>query len=274
MPDWGSPVSGSALNQLSVGTMTCTPGATAHAKGAWANLGTPVRTGALGLSINWGQDYATHRVTMFDFAVGPAGSETIFLSNLALAYSSVGITASRTHQQEIVIPIALPKGQLIRFRAQSTYASHAAVQCNLSAAYDVPSPMTGSLVDTYGANPAATNGVLLTANAANIVFGPYSEIVPSCNRMECFFIAVFPRTAQNGFSNQANFWELAVGPEGSEVTIAKGQCAGNSSTALSQPQWFGPYFQQIAAGQRLSARVAKQGTTSQRTLDMIVYGVR
>ena len=43
-----------------------------------------------------------------------------------------------------VIPIALPKGQLIRFRAQSTYASHAAVQCNLSAAYDVPSPMTGS----------------------------------------------------------------------------------------------------------------------------------
>ena len=278
MPDFGSPVSGanlaSGLQAGTASTKTAVPGATAHTLGSWVDLGTPDRSGVLGFSVNWGQDTTVHRVVMFDLATGNAGAEQVILSDLAIVYSGSGITASRTHQQEIQIPILLPPNQLIRVRSRCSIASLAGVQVNLASVYNSPSAWTGSIVDTYGAVPASTGGTTMTSDTGDRIMGAYSTISAACDRIECFFVSVFARTAQTAFNNQSNFWELAVGPTGQEETIAAGLCAASSSDGITKPQFFGPFFQQISSGQRLSARCAKQWATTQRTLDMIVYGVR
>lgn len=93
--------------------------------------------------------------------------------------------------------------------------------------------------------------------------------------MECFFVALTSQYAQTAHSNQDGWWQLAVGASGSEQTIATGTVQTGTATMLAAPQWFGPFYQPIAEGQRLSARLSRQfDSGSQRSLGMIVYGVR
>ena len=273
MPDWGSPVSGAKF-VTRIGSPLVLPSATANEKGAWADVGTLGRSGNIAIGVNWQQAYTTHRTMLFDFAIGSAGSEQVFLSNFACAFSSVGATASRSHNGFITIPITLPAGSLIRARSQSSYVPHAGGYVLVTTSYNYPSPWTGSEITTYGATTASSSGTTLTANAADFTYGAYSQLTASCDRMDCFFVAVFPRTSQTSFNDQDGVWELAVGVAGSENTIASGTVQANSATRITHPQWFGPFFQQVAKGQRLSARLMRQGTTSQRTLDIIVYGVK
>lgn len=273
MPDFGSPVSG-AIFAKQFGSSLIVPSTTANTKGAWADVGTiNGRTGSISLSVNWNQSYTTHRTMLFDFAFGPAGSETTFLSNLACAFSSVGDAASRAHAGVISLPISLPAGSLIRARSQSSYASNAGGYVAVSASYNAPSPWVGSMVTTYGADLTTSAGVTLTAASADFTWGAYTQISASCERMDCFFVAVIPRAAQSSLTNQDGWWELAVGDAGSEKAIATGNVQANSATQICMPQWFGPFFQHVSAGQRLSARLMRQSTTAQRTLDIIVYGV-
>ena len=273
MPDFGSPVSGSAWVGRGSGPL-CVPSATVHTKGAWSTVATLERSGQVAFGVAWGQSYTSHRMMLIDLAIGASGSEQIILSNLAVAFSAVGANACRAHAQEIVLPITLPPGSVISARCQSSYASNAGVYPTLPSSYNLPTAWTGSEITTYGADTANTAGTTLTANAASFVWGAYTQLTPSCNRMECFFVAVFPRTAQNGFTDQDGWWELAVGASGSEQTIASGNTEAGLATQLTKPQWFGPYYQQVAEGQRLSGRLLRQWATTQRALDMIVYGVR
>ena len=273
MPDFGSPVSGGAWVGQN-GADICVPSATMHTKGSWSDVTTLGRSGQIAFGLTWGQSYTSHRMMLIDLAIGAAGSEQVILSNLAIAFSAAGSSACRAHWQEIVLPLTLPEGSLLRARCQSSYGSNAGVYPVLSSSYNLPSAWTGNEITTYGADTANTAGTTLTAGAGNFAWGPYAQLTSSCNRMECFFVVVFPRVAQNAFSDQDGWWELAVGESGSEQIIASGNTEANLATQLNNPQWFGPYYQQVADGQRLSGRLMRQNTTSQRTLDMIVYGVR
>lgn len=272
MADWGSPVSGAAFVS-GFGSPLVVPSATANVKGAWYDVGILGSSGNITLGVSWYQSYTTHRTMLFDFAIGPAGSEQIFLTDLACAFSAVGTNASRAHVGFITLPITLPKGSQIRARAQSSYASNAGGYLTVSS-YNAPSPWLGSEITTYGADTSVSAGTTLTADNASFVFGSWGQITASCDRMDCFFVAVFPRTTQTSYSEQDGWWELAVGAAGDEEPIATGNVQAQSSTRLTQPQLFGPFFQQVKQGQRLSGRLQRQNTTNQRTLDMIVYGVK
>lgn len=272
MADWGSSISGSTYGSpANPGPFV--PSAAAHTKGGWADFITPVRTGAIVIGVDWGQTYTTHRTMLFDFAVGTAGNEKIFLENLMCAYSAIGNTASREQSAELVLPIILPNNQLLRVRCQSSYASNAGAYLVVRP-YDTPSSWVGSVIDTYGADTANSAGTTMTANSASYTYGSYAQITASCERMECFFVAIAPRVAQSAFSIQGGTWEVAIGGAGAEINIAQGNVGSGTATQLSSPQFFGPFYHQISSGQRLSARLMREGTTSQRTLDIIVYGVR
>lgn len=272
MADWGSPVSGSGFNGFG-GQVLCVPNATTHTKGGWYSLGTLAKTGMVVLQISWGQNYTTHRTLLFDFAVGALGQEKTILSNLMVAFSEVGANASRAQCAEILIPITLPAGSAISAKCQSSYASNAGAYVSFLSS-NIPCSWTGSVIDTYGANTATSAGTTMTADNAAFTMGAYAQLTASCERMECFFVAVSPRTAQSAYSDQNGYFELALGSAGNEKVIASGTPEVSLGTKLTTPQWFGPYYHQVSAGQRLSARLQRQFTTSQRTLDIIVYGVR
>lgn len=273
MADWGSPVSGANFVGWNGGNL-CVPNATEHTKGAWSDLITLVRSGAFAFSLSWGQPYGTHRTLLFDLAVGASGQEKVIVNNLMIACSAVGSTASRSHGCEVIIPITLPTGTLVRARCQSSYASNAGVYPFATSA-NIPTSWTGSSIVTYGADTANSAGTTLTADNTSFVWGAYVQLTASCERMESFFVAVSPRASQTAFDDQDGRWEVAVGGAGAENPIAAGMVQANSATRLTNPQWFGPYYQQVAPGQRLSARLQRQVTSSsQRQLDIIVYGVR
>ncbi len=272
MPDWGSPVSGSAWVGQN-GSALCVPSSTANVKGAWSNVGTIGRSGMVALGMSWGQGITAHRTLLFDLAIGASGQEQVIFSNLMLSFSSVA-TASRSHCQEIVLPITLPTGSILSARCQSSYVPNAGVYPTLSSHYNIPSSWTGSEITTYGADIANSAGTTLTAGAGDFTWGAWATITASCEREEAFFVAVSPRSVQNSFNDQDGWWELAIGGAGSEQVIASGNVEATLATAIVHPQWFGPYYCQAALGQRLSGRLMRQWATNQRTLDMIVYGVR
>ena len=273
MADWGSPVSGSQWS-MSAGGPLVVPGSSANTKGNWVTLATLGRSGLLTVAPGWGQNTTSHRRMYFDLAI-ESGNEKTFIENMMFAYSQVGTNASRAHVCEVTIPITLPEGAVVRARAQSSLGSFPGAYLSLTSAYNCPSSWTGSSVDTYGAVPASTFGTTITASNTSFVFGAYSEITASCNRMECFFVALTSQFSQTAHADQDGWWQLAVGPTGSEQIIASGTVQAGTATQLTAPQWFGPFYQPIAEGQRLSARLSRQwDSSSQRSLGMIVYGVR
>lgn len=273
MADWGSPVSGSQWSPQAFGPLVV-PGSSANTKGSWVTLATLERSGLLTVAPGWGQNTTSHRRMYFDLAI-ESGNEKTFIENMMFAYSQVGASASLAHVCEVTIPITLPEGAVVRARAQSSLGSFPGAYLSLTSAYNCPSSWTGSSVDTYGAVPSSTFGTTITASNTSFVFGAYSEITASCNRMECFFVALTSQLAQIGHIDQDGGWQLAVGDVGNEQIIASGTVQVGTATQLTAPQWFGPFYQPIAEGQRLSARLWRQhDSASQRSLGMIVYGVR
>jgi len=273
MADWGSPVSGSKFFGWSGGSL-CVPDASVHTKGSWSDVCTLERSGAFAFALTWGQAYTAHRTMLVDVAIGSAGQEKIIINNLMASFSAVGTNASRSHTSEIIIPVTLPVGTLVRARCQSSYASNSGV-FTFAYSINIPSPWTGSMINTYGASTGSSAGTTMTASNTSFTFGSYVEITSYCERMECLFVAVSPRNAQSAFGDQDGRWEVSVGDVGSEKQIAAGTVQANLATQITNPQWFGPYYQQVAEGQRLSARLQRQlDSSSQRDLDIIVYGVR
>jgi len=78
------------------------------------------------------------------------------------------------------------------------------------------------------------------------------------------------------FTNQWAIVDIGIGAAGSETEILTlADLGASSGTQILAQQWYGPYFLDIPAGTRISARVRKQYTSaSQRTIDVILYGIR
>lgn len=137
-------------------------------------------------------------------------------------------------------------------------------------------PVVGSVVDTYGADTANTKGATLTApNDAS--WGSWVAFSTSCQRIKALVIAV--GHGQADFTLMSDQWHqisIGVGASGSEVEIAFFNEAGGTSanTKTPHPLFLGPIYIDVPAGSRLSARVKKQAGSLQRTLDLVLYGIR
>lgn len=260
-----------------IGLSVAMPNATAHTKGAWAdfNGGAPSRTDGFHFSQVYLGTSTTCRTILMDIGVGPG--PTPIISNLMICPPHVNSTTlQRSVAEHMFFPVALPPGETIKMRAQASIASHTQVTT-----YITPMksglPCVGSIVDTYGADTVNTKGTTLTAANTEGVYGSWVPISESCQRIKALMIAVGHGQADWGtFTNQWAMFQIGVGGSGAEVDIIRINDIGTGSGIRTPSQsMLGPYYMDIAPGTRLSARLMKQhDSSSQRTMDVIFYGIR
>ena len=273
MADWGPWVGDRALfSQLHANV---TPGWSAHTKGAWVAGANADRGDGIYLNFPILGNHATARTILLDVGVG--SPESVLISNLMLCPPAVGgVTTQRETSQTIYFPISAPPGHVLKVRAQASMSAHQGISvtsCKASSGL----PVAGQVVDTYGANVAATKGVTLTAPAADGTYGSWTEITPSCERVKALMIAC--GHGQADWTTLSDQWyqiQIGVGGAGSEQNILTLYEAGASSSATGtvSQMVLGPYYVDIPQGSRLSARVGKQYSSGQRTLDVVLYGIR
>lgn len=274
MADWG-PYYSELLCADGVGSPT--PNASSNTKGSWSTCSgaTPTRSEGIYLCPAWFGADATCRSVLVD--VGFGAGPTIVINNLMLCpphanHSSV----ERMIATHTFFPVSFPPGEDIKIRAQSNKASHSAVYL-----YARPMvsglPCAGSIVDTYGADTTNSKGTTVTGSNSDGVYGSWTELVASSERVNALMVCV--GHGQADWATYGNQWgavAIGVGGAGSEQEIIRllEISTGNGFRIPSQ-QWFGPYYVTLPPGTRISARVCKQYTSSsQRTFDVIVYGIR
>jgi hypothetical protein len=261
----------------SIGLVVITPSGTAHTKGAWATQDgpTPDRVDGLYISPVFFGDSYTRRTVLVDVGVG--AGPTVLINNLMVCPAHASATNNlREVAQHVYFPVCFPPSELFKMRAQSNMASHPDVF-----AYAMPMrsgmPCVGSVVDTYGADTANSKGTTLTASGTEGVYGSWVQLTASSERVKALVLAFGHGQADwSTFTNQWAIVEIGVGGAGSEVEILTlADIAVSSGTQILAQQMYGPYFVDIPAGTRVSARVRKQYTSaSQRTIDVILYGIR
>ena len=259
----------------SVGLVAITPHATAHTKGSWATQdgSTPDRVDGLYITPVFFGDNSTRRTVLVDVGVG--SGPTVLISNLMVCPSHVTNNA-REVAQHAYFPVSFPPSELFKMRAQSSMASHPDVY-----AYVMPMksglPCVGSVVDTYGADTANSRGTTLTASGTDNTYGSWVQLTASSERVKAIVLAFGHGQADwSTFTNQWAIVDIGIGAAGSETEILTlADLGASSGTQILAQQWYGPYFLDIPAGTRISARVRKQYTSaSQRTIDVILYGIR
>lgn len=274
MADWGPWVGDRTSNQSIIYGIS--PGATAHTKGAWLAGGASARAEGVYFSVNYLRENLASRTLFVD--VGFGSPEQIVINNLMLCPPAVGgSSTARSVEQVFYFPVHMPSGNSIKARAQSSIASHDTIFITphrmLSGL-----PCAGSVVDTYGANTASTRGTVITSDTGDGVFGGWFEISSSCKRIKALLIAVgHGNQAWTTFAYQWYAIHIGIGPSSSEQTVLSIQDAGasSSSTGTVSQMFLGPFYLDIPEGSRVSARVAKQyASSSQRTIDVVLYGIR
>lgn len=260
------------------GLVVATPGATANTKGSWASFGggTPDRAEGFYFSTAMFGNIGTIRTMLMDIGVG--SGPTPIISNLMVCPPHANSTTlPRSVAEHVFFPVALPPGETIKMRAQTNVASHDVIY-----AYIMPMksglPCVGSVVDTYGAVTSSdSKGTTLTAPNTDGGYGSWVPVSASCERIKALMVAVGHGQADwSTFGDQWAGVQVGIGGSGSEVEVVRIIDIGTGSGIRTPSQSiFGPYYLDIPAGTRLSARVAKQhASSSQRTIDVILYGIR
>lgn len=275
MSDWG-PWAGDS--HVSSSLFSPTPDTTAHTKSAWeTELGgvgdATQRSDGVYLQVPYLQHITSIRTLLVDVAIG--SPEQVIISNLMLCPPTAGLTTCRAIAQTIYFPLALPPG-VTSIRSQASVAAHGVFTLNVTKMKS-GLPAAGTVVDTYGADTANTRGTVVTAPASEGVFGAWAEVTASSERVKCLMVAL--GNGNQDWTTHSNQWyalEIAIGGAGSEQEIVHILEAGGSSsgTGTVSQMVLGPYFVDVPKGSRLSARVSKQYATDQRTIDVVLYGIR
>lgn len=259
------------------GLMQSTPNATAHVKGSWATQsgGAPSRADGFYLSPAWIGSSGTRRTVLVDIGFG--SGPTVLINNLMLCPPSANyLTLPRCIAQQVYFPVSAPPSELFKARSQASSASHQDIYMQVMQ-MSSGMPCVGSVVDTYGADTANTKGTTLTAPNTEGSFGSWVQLSSSCERVKAIIVAVGHGQANwSTYSDQWIILEIGIGASSSELTICRIEdVASSSGTDIASQNWVGPYYVDIPSGTRISARVAKQySSSSQRTVDVVLYGIR
>lgn len=259
------------------GQVTMTPGSSAHSKGSWATFsnGPRARVDGFFLMPAYLGSHSTCRTLFLDIGVG-SGPTTIISNLMVCPPHANSTTLERDVAKNVFFPVSLPPSEDIKARSQSSMASHATIYVDTYTAHS-GLPCVGSVVDTYGADTTNTKGVTLTAPNTDGGLGAWSVVVASSERIKALIVAV--GHGQADWSTYGNQWgtvHIGIGAGGSEQVVVSIDSIGTGNgIRVPSQSWFGPYYVDIPAGTNISARVAKQyASSSQRTFDVILYGIR
>lgn len=201
-----------------------------------------------------------------DLAIGGAGSERVILPNIAWG-------APGTSQQlctSFFVPIFIPKGSRIAYRAQSSSGSqNITVRLwGFTSKVHVPNALSG-LATNYGVNTSTSLGTTMTSGTAGVK-GSYAEIISSTTSEINFLIIQMQNSNLSGVDDLDV--DIAVGGAGSEQIILPSlHCNRSTTTGQLTPMYYAIPIS-VPAGTRLAARCAF-GANATKTCNIAIMGV-
>ncbi len=256
-----------------------TPNATAHTKGAWAELTAATSTDSHRIIIYPGSTSTSGFDTsaLLDIGVGAAGAEVVVAANLAIGYYAPA-SGSYPYGLRFDLPLWIPKGTRVAARSQSARASAAAVNIQTifmteHAAGQVVRPAAAVL--TFGADTATSHGVAIVPAAA-AAKGAWSQITAATTEPLSALALGVQGNAINSMQAGTVALDIGVGAAGSEVVVVSDVPAEiNNSEWVARGGPVQTWNVDIPAGTRIAVRCSNSGgSSSVYYVDAIVYGIR
>ncbi|MHB1176074.1 MAG: hypothetical protein ACYCZJ_13225 [Sulfuriferula sp.] len=253
MSDWGITDSAS----YAAGIYLVPVSGAANTKGAWLQViaSTPQDYSGLWVQLRG----ATTNNSLFDIAIGAAGSEIVVAPNLFCGPKPVPDSFGSL----FTIPQSIPAGTRVAVRAQSDVAS---VNCNIMVGFFAGSftalPPAGNLID-MGTDLTTSRGTALVIPASGS--SAWTQLI-AATPADIKKLIIFIGGA--GAETQATL-DFAVGAAGAEQIIMGGVGylirATSGTIGQSGPSLLGPLPIPIPSGSRLSMRATFVGGTGETT---------
>lgn len=254
--------SSTANTALSVGD-TMTSGGGTHTKGAWdeAIASTSEETYWLHLVLKCPSTVSDESF-LIDIGVGAPSSEVVQINNIPFFANVLGT-------MEISMPITIASGARVAIRCQSTAAT-IALEYMVYLSND-DSLGTSTSNETLGADTGASKGEDIDPGGIDNVKGSYAELTASTGINSGYLIVICGNSDNSGQTNQDYLYDIATGPATETVIIGNVPFSSSATEAVSANYSF---FQSVASGTRLSARVqssaAAAAGASDRLIDIVV----
>lgn len=267
LPDLGS-VQTNVVTTASFGTQLTAHATNAHTKGSYTELisATSFDVYEIEIILTDAAAGATDTGFLVDIATGAAASESVVIANLNGGHANFRGNED-VGGQKYRFPLRIVSGTRIAARCQAVNPNDT-IQVGIWLRGGSTAPdFYGSSVTTYGADTAASQGVVVTSGAG--AKGNYAEIT-SATSAEHHFWTWGVAGADNALNSTAYIVDLAKGAAASETDIDANRWVGTLATneELSMMNTNG-FYHTIAASTRLAARAWGDG----QTLDVIAYGV-
>ncbi len=238
-----------------------------NTKGAWVQLTASTPNDATWMMVRIGSDGtvgANINNLLLDIGIGGAGSEIVIAPNL-----SFNAWSGSSQGETYIFPVAIPAGTRIAARAQSDATSsngcYAAIMC-FDSGYTTPIGAGG--LDDVGTNTG--NSQLTTvACGTSGAKGSYVQLIASTSRDYAGFLPAF--SSHGSFANI--LVDIAVGGAGSEQIIIPDYYLNETNASTFPGIVSFPFFIQIPAGTRISARAAASTGSAPSTFQAAVYGI-
>ena len=241
---------------------TITSSATPHAVGAWTEL-IAVTSGEvdwLSLHINATASSAVDTRALVDIGIGAAAAEVMVVSSLPAGFTILE-DSSKPVPGPIRFPSQIPKGSRISARLRALIASETAVITTNTLFGGL---RCGSVVDTYGADTAASQGTALPTTNTYVEFtaattDPYQALV------------LLPSgCAGTAYTTTAATHSLAIGPAAAETVIATQEVQTHTSETIRETCGPTIYVGNVPKGTRLAVKTSVGSTFR----GAIVLGIR
>lgn len=259
---------------------TVTGSGTAHVKGAWSQLvaSTAGESHLMKLFVVSTQTSTANSATLMDIGIGGAGSEKVIVPNLGVGFALLALTSGSAQAgAEYTIPVQIPSGTRVAARLQAlrTAPQTASVAMDLMGGQPPGGFPSGAAVDTYGADTATSNGVVLTGAAVAPTKGAWSEIVASTpNAIKGLMIS--PQGNTGILASVSSVIDIGVGAAGSEIVVVPDivVVCGTAEFLVVMDRGMFPLDIPIPAGSRIAARIGASAGVLYAEQSLIVHGVR
>jgi len=257
------------LNTASTTLTSVTSSATPNAMGSWTQIVASSPIDAQMVHVMLSVDDST-RDSLMDLGIGAVGAEKIVFPKMLLTNSNNDRMA-----WSFLMPVPVKAGIRIVARVQTSSISLVRrIGLHLMGRSFLGFSAMGRVL-AWGADILTSSGTLVDPGTVANTFGAWSELVSSTiNKVRALYVMV----GNNNLSVRgtcAAHLQIGIGAAGSEkVLIPQMQLRSQTATDLWTPRVFGPFFAQVPAGVRISAKAQCSITTAtERLIPVVVYGV-
>ncbi len=260
-----------AVTSGTTGGTAVDPSATADTKSAYVQL-----IAATGSDCCWidviSSIYSsptTGTVFSCDIAIGAGGSEKIIIADLVLGGPTNIVRMNHAH-----FPICIPAGTRIAARTQASAASETGYNVSVEIFDGGFTQIEGCAgVDTIGFNSGTSVGTLIAPSGITPnTKGSYAQLTASTARDYIGFSFALDNQARNGGTQAGITLDIAVGAAASETIIVPDLALGMDNLDMF-PGHAGPFWINIPAGTRISARAQANTVDASRTFGLTLYGI-